>query len=97
MSKKASLAELMGATASELGGSGRLTLKQLPAILGDAAPDLPKNAVGRFRLLRSLQQRFGPNWRSLPGVNDLVKEFDDVVATEVKIAKLKQLKYERSK
>ena len=97
MSKKPSLAEMMGTTASKLGGSSRLTLDQLPGILGDSTPDLPKNAVGRHRLVRALQQRFGLNWRSLPGVKDIVKEFDGVVDVELRIAKLKQIKYRRNK
>lgn len=90
--KKASLAELMGITASKAGGQGSLTLEQLPEILGDSMPALPKNAVGRHRLIRSLQQRFGSNWRGLPGVSDLVKQFDGAIQTEIKIAKLRQIK-----
>jgi len=93
--KKLSLAEMMGSTAAKTGESGKLTLSQLPEILGDGCPDLPKNAVGRHRLIRSLQQRFGPNWRSLPGVKDLVSEFDGDVELEMRIARLKKIKYER--
>lgn len=86
--KKASLAELMGSKASE----ERLSLKQLPAILGEAMPEMPKNAVGRHRLIRALQQRFGKNFRSLPGVTDLVKEFDDQIDLEVRIARIQAIK-----
>lgn len=91
--KKASLAELMGATAAKAGG--RLSLDQLPDILGDSMPDLPKNAVGRHRLIRALQQRFGSNWRGLPGVSDIVKEFDGGVDLEARIRKLQQIKPKR--
>lgn len=87
--KKVSLAELMGSQAS----NGRLELSKLPEILGDAMPELPRNNVGRHRLIRSLQQRFGNNWRSLPGVKDLVKEFDGEVALERRIAEIKRIKY----
>lgn len=86
--KKASLAELMGSQASQ----GGLTLAKLGDVLGDAMPELPRNPVGRHRLIRALQQRFGPNFRSLPGIKGLVKEFDDDVALEVRIAKIKQIK-----
>lgn len=92
--KKASLAELMGKVASRQ-GMGGLALSQLPEILGDAMPDLPKNPMGRHRLVRSLQQRFGPNWRSLPGVNGLVKQFDEEINTSKRIAQLKALKPRR--
>lgn len=91
--RRPSLAEMMGVSAAQSGSAGTLKLDQLPKILGDAMPDLPKNSVGRHRLVRALQQRFGQNWRSLPGVKDLVKEFDKDMDLEVRIAKLKQIKY----
>ena len=87
--KKASLAELMGSKAA---GSGGLSLKQLPDVLGDAMPELPKNAVGRYRLIRALQQRFGDNFRALPGVSGLVKEFDSAIDLENKIQKISAVK-----
>ncbi len=92
--KRASLAELMGKTASQSGTKG-LRLEQLPDILGDGMPELPRNPVGRHRLVRSLQQRFGNNFRSLPGVKELVAEFDKDIEFERKIARLKAIKYER--
>ncbi len=55
-------------------------------------PELPRNSVGRHRLIRSLQQRFGPNFRTLPGVMGLVKEFDDDIKLEQRIGKLKALR-----
>ena len=92
MSRKLTLAELMGKTASDRGKQG-LELSQLGEILGDAMPELPRNQVGRHRLIRSLQQRFGRNFRSLPGVKDLVKEFDRDIETEQTIAKIRAIKY----
>lgn len=88
--KKVSLAELMGSTAA--GGNGKLSLKQLPEILGEAMPDLPRNSVGRHRLVRALQNRFGKNFRSLPGVTDLVKEFDRETDMERRIAQISSVK-----
>lgn len=90
--KKISLAEIMGSDASRQGSSGKLSLGSLAEILGDAMPDLPRNGVGRHRLVRALQQRFGNNWRSLPGVKDLVEDFDDEVSIERRIAQIKQIK-----
>lgn len=89
---KASLAELMGSKAASSGG---LSLSQLPDILGDAMPELPRNAVGRFRLIQALQQRFGDNFRALPGVKNIVKEFDDEVAYEGRIAKISAIRLRR--
>jgi len=90
--KKVSLSEIMckaGADTAQKGPS----LEHLPELLGEAMPEMPKNAVGRYRLLRSLKARFGPNFRSLPGVSDLLKQFDGVIETEVRIGKIKNLKY----
>ncbi len=88
MSKKASLSELMGS----VGAQGNLSLKQLPQILGDAMPDLPRNQVGRYRLMSALRQRFGDNFRALPGVSGLVKEFDSEVDLEDKVQKISAIK-----
>ena len=95
INKKLSLAELMGKTAASRGQHG-LTLESLPDILGESMPDLPKNPVGRHRLIRALQQRFGLNFRSLPGVKDLVEEFDREIDFEKKVASLGLIKYRRS-
>lgn len=90
MAKKASLSEIMGSVGASKQGS--LELRHLPQILGEGMPELPRNEVGRFRLVRALQQRFGDNFRSLPGVSDLVKQFDNEVELETKIARISQIK-----
>lgn len=89
--RKVSLAEVMGTK----GATHGLTLDKLPEVLGDAMPELPRTAVGRHRLIRSLQQRFGPNFRSLPGVSDLVAEFDRDLELERKVAQIAALKMRR--
>lgn len=95
--KRVSLAEAMGSAGAAASSQGRLTLDALPQILGDAMPELPRNAVGRYRLIRSLKARFGPNYRSLPGVSALVSEFDDAVDVEKRIGQIKQIKYKAGK
>lgn len=94
MAKQASLAELMGTSAAEQGASG-LKLAHLPEILGNAMPELPRTAVGRHRLVRALQQRFGSNFRSLPGISSLIAEFDRDLEFERKVNRLSSIKYER--
>lgn len=89
--KRASLAEVMGKAGAER--QGKLTLDHLPELLGEAMPDLPRNAVGRYRLIRSLKARLGPNYRALPGVSDIVREFDSAVDVERRIAQVRQIKY----
>jgi len=92
MSRKVSLAEIMGKTGETAKRRG-LQLSDLPEILGDAHPELPKDSVGRHRLVRALKARFGPNFRALPGVTGLLKEFDAELAMEHRIAQIKQIKY----
>lgn len=93
--KKASLSEIMGSFGAEQ--DGKLELRHLPKILGDGMPDLPRNAVGRYRLISSLRQRFGDNFRALPGVSNLVKQFDSEVDLEDRIRKIKSIKLENIK
>jgi hypothetical protein len=93
MSKKLSLSEMMGSAAA----GGGLRLSNLHDVLGHLTPDLPRNEVGRYRLITALHQRFGPGYRSLPGVNDLFREFDGDVEHEEKKRKLAAIRYEPPK
>lgn len=85
---KVSLSELMGSR----GAQGGLSLADLPKLLGDGMPDLPRNEIGRFRLIKALQQRFGQSYRQLPGVKNIIKDFDDDVAFEGKVQAMKSVK-----
>jgi len=95
MSKKVSLAELMGGEGAAKSSS--LTLDQLPLILGDAMPEMTKDNVGRFRLIKALQQRYGKNFRRLPGVSGLIKEFDEDVKFEHQVGKMKKIRIMEAK
>lgn len=86
---KASLHELLG---KQGGDKGSLSLDDLPSILGDAMPELTPNSTGRFRLIRALQQRFGNNFRKLPGVKGLIEQFDDDIEHHELIGKLGKIK-----
>ena len=89
--KRVSLSEVMGKKASEL-ASGGLKMSDLPELLGDGMPDLDMSNVGRIRLVRALKQRFGSNFRSLPGLKDIVREFDDRAKLAVTAEKIKSVK-----
>jgi len=89
MAKKLSLAELMGSHGAQHG----MQLSRLHEVLGDAMPELPRNPVGRHRLITALHQRFGEGFRNLPGVSGLMKQFDGEVEFERRIAQLKAIKY----
>ena len=90
MSKKVSLNEIMGKSAGAK-GSG-MSMKDLPEILGDGMPELDMSPVGRIRLIRALKQRFGDNFRSLPGLKGIVKEFDSAASAAVTREKLRKIK-----
>ncbi len=76
--KPATLAELMG----KQDNMADLGLKDLPNLLGEQMPELPKNRIGKFRLLNALSQRFGPGYKNLPMVSKILKEFDDEIELE---------------
>ena len=76
--KPASLKELMGS----VGESEEISLKDLPKILGEKMPDMPRNRIGKFRLINALQQRFGPGYMNIPMVKNIIHEFDEEIETE---------------
>lgn len=72
-----SLAELMGGSMS---ANKTPTLKDLPALLGEKMPEVSYDRIGRMRLTNALTQRFGPQYRNLPHISNILKEFDSEVA-----------------
>lgn len=84
-----SLAEIMGKKGA--GKSDTLNMGDLKDLLGDGMPEMKFDPVGRIRLVRALHQRFGEGFRSIPGVKNIMKEFDDRIDLEIKIKKMKAL------
>lgn len=76
--KPASLNELMG----KAGECEVMGVKDLPKLLGDKMPELPRTRIGKFRLINALQQRFGAGYMNIPMVKNILKEFDQEVDTE---------------
>lgn len=72
------LGELLG----KAGSKTDLSLKDLPQILGEKMPELPKDRIGKFRLIQSLQLRFGDGFRNIPNIKNILEEFDKEVETE---------------
>lgn len=80
--KAASLAELMGKTGKK--DPKRIGLSDIKEILGEKMPEIAFDRVGRLRLISALSQRFGLNFRQMPGVENIIKEFDqEMQAREV--------------
>lgn len=87
--KKVSLNELMGKAAGC--GSKKLSLEDLGDLLGERMPKLEFSPVGRVRLLTALRNRFGDSYRNLPGISEIVKEFDDQAKFNVKLMEMKMI------
>ncbi len=81
-----------------MGGKGeeaksrKLTLDDLGDILGERMPKLEFHPVGRMRLTQALRQRFGDSYRNIPGVDDILKEFDKEAQFNVKLQEMKMIK-----
>lgn len=84
--KKVSLNELMGKA-----GGKDLTLDHLGDLLGERMPKLEFTPVGRLRLVTALRNRFGESYRNLPGIDNIMKEFDDHASFNVKLAEMKMI------
>lgn len=89
--KKTTLNEIMG-KAGHGAKSRRLTLDDLGDLLGERLPKLEFSPVGRLRLTSALRNRFGDNYRTLPGIEDILKEFDHEAEFNVKLAQMRQIK-----
>lgn len=72
---KVTLGELMGSRGEEFHKKG-IELHDLPSLLGDGLPHIEFHTLGRIRLIRALRNRFGNNYRSIPGVQSVLAKFD---------------------
>lgn len=79
--KPASMNELMGEK-NEGKAENDFCLADLPELLGEKMPELPTNRVGRYRLTQALKLRFGPGFKNIPGIKNILSEFDAKIADE---------------
>lgn len=77
--KPASLGELLG---SGFEHRTQLTLKDLPKLLGEKMPEITFDRVGKIRLVNALQQRFGPGYAQIPGIKQILQEFQKEMEIE---------------
>jgi hypothetical protein len=81
------------ATLGELvGKQSDMSLAKISDVLGEKTPDLPRNNVGRFRLTQALKQRFGEGFRNIPGVRNIIKDFDEEMRFDHLLGKMKKIK-----
>lgn len=98
MSRKARLSEILGgAGTAEKAQRRKLSFDDLGDLLGDSLPEIPFNAVGKFRLTNALKGRFGEGFRNIPGVKDIISDFEERRSFEDRISQLKAIKYSPKK
>lgn len=90
MGRRASLNELMGSVAAE--GKKSLGLDDLEELLGERMPQMEYSPRGRLRLITALRNRFGDNYRSLKGIDGIIREFDKEAAFNVKLQEMKMIR-----
>ena len=88
---KATINELMGSSGNRAAQKD-LGLDDLNEILGERMPKLEFTPVGRMRLTTALRKRFGDDFRNLPGIEGILKEFDKESAFNVKLQEMKMIK-----
>ena len=89
--KNTSLGELMGGS-GEKAKSRKLSLDDLNELLGERMPKLEFTPVGRFRLNQALRKRFGDDFKNLPGISDILSEFDKESKFNVTLQEMKMIK-----
>lgn len=88
MSRRATLNELMGSK----GGKKDLGLEDLHDLLGERMPQMEYSPRGRLRLVTALRNRFGESYRTLHGIEGILKEFDKEAEFNVKLQQMKLIK-----
>lgn len=89
--KKTSINELMGGAGGKAKGR-KLSLDDLGELLGERMPKLEFTPVGRLRLTTALRNRFGDGYRNLPGIDDIMSEFEKEAKFNVKLAEMKMIR-----
>lgn len=88
---KLTLNEIMGIKGGDA-KKRKLTLNDLEDLLGERMPKMEYSPVGRLRLTTALRNRFGDSYRNLPGIDDVMREFEDHVKFNIKLAEMRQIK-----
>lgn len=94
--KRNTLNEMLGSSGTKT-KSRDFTLDDLSDLLGEKMPKLEFHPVGRLRLTSALRNRFGDGYKNLPGIENILKEFDREAELNVRMQKMKMIKAEKSK
>ena len=83
MSEKNSIGGSLGEVMGEgFEGRTKLSMDDLPKILGPKMPHITYDRIGKIRLVNAMHQRFGPGWQNVPGVNHIMDHFDKNMSAE---------------
>ena len=63
----------------------KLTLSDLPKILGHKMPEITNDRVGRIRLHHALMNRFGKDYYNMPHIQDLLKQHEEAMKVDAKV------------
>lgn len=88
---KASLNELMGSGGSKA-KERDLGLDDLKEVLGERMPKMEYSPIGRMRLVNALKKRFGDDYEHIPGISNVLSEFDKEIKFAVTMNKMKLIK-----
>ena len=59
------------------------------AHIGEDAPKLEPTKLGQYRLMMGLRNKYGANYRNIPGISEALKDFDLEVRYHKIMKKLK--------
>jgi hypothetical protein len=90
--KKTSLNELMGSSGEKAKSGRKLSLDDLGELLGEKMPKLEFTPVGRLRLTNALRVRFGDGYKNIPGIDSIMKQFEDESKFRVKLEEMKMIR-----
>lgn len=92
-----SLSEILGSAGAQAAKGKKLTLDDLPDLIGENLPEINFDAVGKHRLVTALRNRFGEGYRNVTAAKDIIADFEEKRKFEDRLSELKEIKYSPKK
>lgn len=90
---RVSLSEILGKKSAASSAKKKLTLEDLPDLIGEGLPEINFDAVGKHRLVTALRNRFGDGYRNITAAKDIIADFEEKRSFEQKLSDLRAIKY----
>lgn len=87
------LAEILGRAGAQAEKGKKLTLEDLPDLVGESLPEINFDAVGKHRLVTALRNRFGDGYRNITAAKDIIADFEEKRKFEDRLSELRAIKY----